>query len=275
MVDESNTPTYKSQVPQANTEEQAPKYSAYYPADAKAQPGVHVYPEVAQNTGYGYASIVEPLKEEVNEQQSLSSTQGNPRFCGMSKKVFLIALVVLLVVVAAVVGAVGGVVAGKKSPKDKNASSNGDSSTVSTTPIGSVPTATQKSASSSSSVATSTATSIPVTLDTTKSIGSIAASTYEDDSATYIHLYYQQGSNIAYRTFPSSSGFTTPLALPMTVAAKSGTPLAATEYADSAGNHVRDLTKHLNKARLSEIRRSAYSTLTHIITSFAQIIRVR
>lgn len=109
----ANTPNYREHYPHAQNQDEAPKYSAYSPADAKGQPHVHVYPEVAPDSlpNVSYPKTVAPLKEEYHED--ILAGNGRHRFCGLSKKMFLIGLVVLLVIVAAVVGgAIGGVLAG-------------------------------------------------------------------------------------------------------------------------------------------------------------------
>jgi hypothetical protein len=51
-------------------------------------------------------------------------------------------------------------------------------------------------------------------------------------------MYYQQGSNIAYRTDPGSGSFNVAQALPLSVAPKAGSPIAATEFSDTKLNYV-------------------------------------
>lgn len=86
-------------------------------------------------------------------------------------------------------------------------------------------------------------TSAPTPLDNTASIGSIAASTVEDSgNKVYVHLYYQQGSNIAYRTYPGKGSFSVAQALPLKITPKTGSAIAASEFLDSVSNYVSHLT---------------------------------
>jgi hypothetical protein len=95
---------------------------------------------------------------------------------------------------------------------------------------GAFPTGTSSSASSTPSA---------TSLDTTAPIGALAASTTEDSvNGVYVHVYYQQGSNIAYRTYPGEGSFSAAQALPLTVQPKTGTSLAACEFYDATMNYV-------------------------------------
>lgn len=246
VVDAQNTP---HQLPQAVTEESAPKYSAQpqYPVDYKKPPTPQkdAYPEVvaSREIDPAYPNAIPP-KDEVF-QEPLGKA-GEKRYCGLSKKAFLIVLVVLLVVIAgAVGGAIGGVLAGKNKKdsavtSSSGAGSSGVNGTVTVTGPGQ--TATSVSGGSSATgtgTAQSTSTASAAPLDTTKAIGSLAVSSFQDSSAkVYVHLYYQQGTSIAYRTYPGSGYFSTAQALALSIAPKAGTPLSAVEYGDSGTNHV-------------------------------------
>lgn len=246
VVDAQNTP---HQFAQATAEESAPKYSAQpqFPVDYKKPwtPQKDAYPEVitSREIDPAYPNAIPP-KDEVY-QEPLGKA-GEKRYCGLSKKAFLIAIVVLLVVIAgAVGGAIGGVLAGrnKKDTVVTSSSGAGSSGVNGTgTVTGASPTATNASGGSSSTgtgTAQPTSTASAATLDTTKSIGSLAVSSYQDSSKkVYMHLYYQQGANLAYRIYPGSGYFSTAQVLSVNIAPKAGTPLSAVEYGESGTNHV-------------------------------------
>jgi hypothetical protein len=148
--------------------------------------------------------------------------------------------VVGVVIVAAVGGGIGGAVASKNSKKTVT-SAPGSPANNGTTQTGSATSSSTGSLtiSPTSSATSSSASSALAPLDTTASIGSIAASTVQGvGTKVYIHVYYQQGSNIAYRAYPGSGGFDAAQALPLSVAPKAGSPIAATEFADTKLNYV-------------------------------------
>ena len=68
-----------------------------------------------------YPNAVTPNSDE---QDVILAPERSRRYCGMSKKAFLIVLVVVaLLVVGAVAGAIGGVLGSKKTTKDESSSS--------------------------------------------------------------------------------------------------------------------------------------------------------
>ena len=142
--------------------------------------------------------------------------------------------------VAAVGGGIGGAVASKNSKKTV-ITTLGSSANNGTTQTGSATSSSTRSLTTipTSSATSSSASSALAPLDTTASIGSIAASTVQGvGTKVYIHVYYQQGSNIAYRTYPGSGSWNAAQALPLSVAPKAGSPIAATEFADTKLNYV-------------------------------------
>jgi hypothetical protein len=270
-VTSENTQQHFAIRPVAETEESSPKYTSYsqYPLDYK-KPVTPLsqedsYPEVVTplesyeaSLNPLYAHAVPPLEEAKHGPGGglwgIGGISTEKSYCGLKRKIFLIEAVVFLVVIASVVGGViGGVLARKNKESTNNFNSgtggSGSNETVTVSAsivvqtnslgvsigVSTVP-ATTTTIARTSGVVTSTA---APTLDTTKAIGSLAVSTFQDNnSKVYIHLYYQQGSSIMVRTYPGSGSFSEAEALTLTVAPKTGSPLAAVEYTQSATNHV-------------------------------------
>ncbi|PMD20409.1 hypothetical protein NA56DRAFT_180764 [Hyaloscypha hepaticicola] len=162
----------------------------------------------------------------------------------MSKTLFLIVLIAAAVVVVAIVaGAVGGAVSSRKSSKNATSDTSIASCTGSQCPS-TATSGSQTGTSVTGASPTGTSPSVPSTssitpLDTTASIGALAASTTEDSvNGVYVHIYYQQGSNIAYRSYPGEGSFSAAQALPLTVQPKAGTSLAACEFYDATMNYM-------------------------------------
>lgn len=174
------------------------------------------------------------------------NTSREKQYYGMSKRVFLLAIVLGIILVVGVVGGVVGVIKPEKSKTATvdNSRAGSSSSTSTSTHASSVETEatvstpTSPTAAGTSSTAASTnPTSLATTLDTSKSVGSIAASMFHGDQV-YIHLYYQQGSNIGYRVYNGIGNFKTAQSLDFTTAPKAGTPLTAIESSSAGQSYV-------------------------------------
>jgi len=107
-------------------------------------------------------------------------------------------------------------------------------------------------------------------LDTTASIGSTAASTAGDPARkVYVHLYHQQGLNIADRARPGKGSFAVAQALPLKTAPKIGTALAASDFLDANSNYVSYIYIHNHLVRMANSRcRCSSSTRLHPIILF-------
>ncbi|CZT52778.1 uncharacterized protein RSE6_14148 [Rhynchosporium secalis] len=165
----------------------------------------------------------------------------------MSKRLFLLVLALVIVVIAgAVGGAIGGVMAGKdKKTSNHPASGNGSTSTAAnatSTPVSSA----SVTGTSGNLAAFATLTNIATMLDISKSIGSLGASTLQGpDGGVNIHLFYQQGANIAYRVYPGSGYFTLPRSLPFSMEPKPGTPLSTVEVSSSENTNCVSVLQEL------------------------------
>lgn len=239
VVDTTNTPQL---FPQALAED-SPRYSTI--VDQK-KPSIAVasgYPEaVTPIDPYSKSAAVYQNAVVRNEDVQVESmgddrSGGGKRYCGMSKPAFLLVLVLVIVlIVGAVGGAVGGVLAGKSKKATSSVSGSGSGtsqSNITSTQTSSVAT---RSTTSTSTTSSTTPTSLATTLDTSKSIGSISTSTFADGKV-YIHLYYQQDTNIGYHVYDGSS-FTAAQSLDFTIAPKAGSPLAAVETSSSGNSYV-------------------------------------
>lgn len=127
MVTKENTPAkhlYDSQGTPQTSASAAPPYNEKFPVDNKNQAGAHVYPEVAGKDVPPQSYYPNAVTPNPDEQDAILAPKRSRRYCGMSRKAFLIVLVVVaLVVVGAVAGAIGGVLGSKKTTKDESSSS--------------------------------------------------------------------------------------------------------------------------------------------------------
>jgi hypothetical protein len=136
----------------------------------------------------------------------------------MTRTVLVLVLIIILLLVA---GAVGGGVGGSLAAKNKS-----------------------KSAASTSSATTSTASAVPSPSGTPGAITSTNIHTTTSGSSAFTYIFYQQGIDVWYiiwagKADEETKGFSRPKKLPLTIPARSGTPLAATSYQDTSGDsHV-------------------------------------
>lgn len=191
---------------------------------------------IAQNDKNGSVAVADSYPE-VHHEYIDEDKAGTKRYCGMSKKAFLLVLILAILLVAgAIGGAVGGVMAGKNK---KETSSVSDSSSSNSTASSTSTTTSTATSTATSSTASTTATSLATTLDTSESIGALGASMFQDvDDQVYFHLYQIQGSNIGYRVYNGVGAFNTPKSLDFTIAPKTDTPLAAVETSSSGTSYV-------------------------------------
>ncbi|KAH8784406.1 hypothetical protein BGZ57DRAFT_925402 [Hyaloscypha finlandica] len=203
------------------------------------QAEIHVYPEVAGKVvplKTPYPNAVAP-----NQEQSTSPPAPHRRYCGMSKNSFLIALgAAAIVVVGVVAGAICAALGSRKSSKDMVTSLIRVLVHITATCSSKATGASQAGIPvTAGSLVPTSSTFSSTPLDTTASIGSTAASTAGDPARkVYVHLYHQQGLNIADRARPGKGSFAVAQALPLKTAPKIGTALAASDFLDANSNYA-------------------------------------
>lgn len=117
MVTHENTPNHYPDYSRPQTASSAPAYSEKHLVGSKTQAEAHVYPEVVGKDvplQTFYPNAVDPIEA----RNAALPPPPSRRYCGMSKKVFLIVLAVgAVLVVVIVAGAIGGALASRKSSK--------------------------------------------------------------------------------------------------------------------------------------------------------------